>query len=76
MKLTIYGSGCSKCKLLTEHAEAAAKALGISYEIDKVTDMNAIIDAGVIRTPALAVNGELVIEGAVPSADKLKTYLA
>jgi len=76
VKLTIYGSGCSKCKLLTEHAEAAAKALGISYEIDKVTDMNAIIDAGVIRTPALAVNGELVIEGAVPSADKLKTYLA
>ncbi len=76
MKLTIYGSGCSKCKLLTEHAEAAAKELGISYEIDKVTDMNAIIDAGVIRTPALAVNGELVIEGAVPSADKLKTYLA
>ena len=76
MKLTIYGSGCSKCKLLTEHAEAAAKALGISYEIDKVTDMNAIIDAGVVRTPALAVNGELVIEGAVPSADKLKTYLA
>jgi small redox-active disulfide protein 2 len=76
VKLTIYGSGCSKCKLLTEHAEAAAKELGISYEIDKVTDMNAIIDAGVIRTPALAVNGELVIEGAVPSADKLKTYLA
>jgi len=76
VKLTIYGSGCSKCKLLTEHAEAAEKALGISYEIDKVTDMNAIIDAGVIRTPALAVNGELVIEGAVPSADKLKTYLA
>jgi small redox-active disulfide protein 2 len=76
VKLTIYGSGCSKCKLLTEHAEAAAKALGISYEIDKVTDMNAIIDAGVVRTPALAVNGELVIEGTVPSADKLKTYLA
>lgn len=76
MKLTIYGSGCSKCKLLTEHAEAAAKELGINYEIDKVTDMNAIIDAGVIRTPALAVNGDLVIEGAVPSADKLKTYLA
>jgi small redox-active disulfide protein 2 len=76
VKLTIYGSGCSKCKLLTEHAEAAAKELGINYEIDKVTDMNAIIDAGVIRTPALAVNGDLVIEGAVPSADKLKTYLA
>ncbi|MCW8846711.1 MAG: MTH895/ArsE family thioredoxin-like protein [Gammaproteobacteria bacterium] len=76
MKLTIYGSGCSKCKLLTEHAEAAAKELGINYEIDKVTDMNAIIDAGVFRTPALAVNGDLVIEGAVPSADKLKTYLA
>ncbi len=75
MKLKIYGSGCSKCKLLTQHAEAAARELGISYDIEKVTDMNAIIDAGVMHTPALAVNDDIVVEGAVPSAEKLKKYL-
>jgi small redox-active disulfide protein 2 len=76
MKLSIYGSGCAKCNLLTQHAETAARELGIEYELEKVTDMNRIIDAGVMRTPALAVNGEIVVSGNVPSAEKLKQYLA
>jgi len=42
MKLKIYGSGCAKCKLLTEHTEAAAQALEINYVLEKVTDMNGI----------------------------------
>jgi small redox-active disulfide protein 2 len=76
MKLAIYGSGCTKCKLLTEHAEKAAQDLGVDYTIEKVTEMNAIIDAGVLRTPALAVDGVVVVEGTVPSADKIKSYLS
>ena len=76
MKLTIYGSGCAKCKLLTQHAESAARELGVEYELDKVTDMNEIIDAGVMRTPAMAINDRIVLEGRVPSANELKQYLA
>jgi small redox-active disulfide protein 2 len=75
VKLKIYGSGCSKCNLLAQHAEAAAQALGLSYDLEKVTDVNAIIDAGVMRTPALGVNDDIVVEGAVPSAEQLKKYL-
>jgi len=76
MKLTIYGSGCTKCSLLTQHAEAAAKELGVPYELEKVTEMNRIIDAGIMRTPALAVDDQLVVEGKVPSATELKQYMA
>jgi len=76
MKLKIFGSGCSKCKLLTQHTEAAAKELGIDYELEKVTDMNQIINAGVMRTPALSVDDQIVLEGKVPSARELKQYLA
>ena len=76
MKLKIYGSGCTKCNLLTEHAETAAQELGISYELEKVTDINGIIDAGVMRTPALAVDDKIVVMGQVPSAEKIKKYLA
>jgi len=72
MNLKIYGSGCAKCNLLAEHAEAAARALEINYEIEKVTDINEIIDAGVMRTPALTVNDEIVVAGSVPSAEKIK----
>ncbi|MCB1702796.1 MAG: thioredoxin family protein, partial [Halioglobus sp.] len=50
MKLTIYGSGCAKCQKLTANAEAAAQALGLDYEVEKVTDVNGIIDAGVMHT--------------------------
>jgi len=76
MILKIYGSGCSKCHQLTANAEAAAQALGISYEVEKITDMNAIIDAGVMRTPALAVDGETVSEGKVLSVEEIKPLLA
>lgn len=72
MKFTIYGSGCAKCKQLTANAEAAATALGQPYEVEKVTDTNAIIDAGIMRTPALAIDGAIVVEGKVSSADDIK----
>lgn len=75
MKFKIYGSGCAKCNLLAQHTETAAQELGISYEIEKVTDINGIVDAGVIRTPALSVDDKLVVVGQVPSAEKIKKYL-
>ena len=76
MKLEIYGSGCSKCKTLAANAEAAAQALGLAYELDKITDMNAIIDAGVMRTPALGVDGSIVVEGKVAAAEEIQKLLA
>jgi small redox-active disulfide protein 2 len=76
MKFQIYGSGCSKCESLTANVESAAQALGITYEVEKVTDINAIIDAGVMRTPALAVDGKVIAEGKVVSEDEIQKLLA
>ncbi|MFV8817700.1 thioredoxin family protein [Haliea sp. E17] len=75
MKFTIYGSGCAKCKQLTANAESAAQALGKTYEVEKVTDTNAIIDAGIMRTPALAVDGDIIIEGKVLNPDTIRELL-
>lgn len=75
MKFTIYGSGCSKCKQLTTNAEEAARELGLSYEVQKVTDVNAIIDAGIMRTPALALDDKVVVEGKVASPADIKKLL-
>lgn len=72
MKLQIYGSGCAKCQQLTANAETAARRLGLEYEVEKITDVNAIIDAGVMRTPALAVDGNIVVEGKVPGSNELE----
>ncbi len=75
MKLTVYGSGCAKCQQLTANAEAAARRLGLEYQLEKITDVNAIIDAGVMRTPALAVDDDVLVEGKVPSSDELQQLL-
>jgi small redox-active disulfide protein 2 len=76
MKFTIYGSGCAKCKQLTANAEDAANAKGLEFEVEKVTDTNAIIDAGIMRTPALAIDGEIVVEGKVINANDIQQLLA
>ena len=74
-KIQILGTGCPKCKKLAENAEIAAKALGIEYEIEKVTDINEIMKFGVIMTPALAVDGEVKLVGKMLSPDEIKGLL-
>jgi small redox-active disulfide protein 2 len=74
-KLQILGTGCAKCKTLAANTEAAAKALGLEYELVKVTDINQIMDFGVMLTPALAVDGVVKSAGKVLSADEIKALL-
>ena len=76
MKIQILGTGCPKCTKLAENAEAAAKALGIDYEIVKITDINDIMAFGVMMTPALAVNDKVQIVGKVPSAEEIQSLLS
>ena len=75
-KIQVLGTGCPKCKKLAENTEAAAKALGIECEIEKVTDINEIMKFGVMMTPGLAVNNEVKVVGKVPSIDEIKKILS
>jgi len=75
-KLQILGTGCPKCEKLTENTEAAAKALGIEYEIEKITDINEIMKFGVMMTPALVVDGQVKVVGKVPDIATIKDLLA
>ena len=74
--LHILGTGCPKCKKLAENTETAAKALGIEYDMVKVTDIKEIMKFGVMMTPALAVDGQVKVVGKVPSPDEIKKMLA
>ncbi len=75
-KLQILGAGCPKCKKLAENAEAAAKAMGIEYTLDKVTDIAEIMKFGVMMTPALVIDGAVKAVGKVPDVEAIKTMLA
>jgi small redox-active disulfide protein 2 len=76
VKLQILGTGCPKCRKLTANAEAAARELGIEYELEKVTDIPRIMEFGVMMTPALVVDGAVKVAGKVPGVDEIKAMLA
>ncbi len=75
MKIHILGPGCAKCTQLAETVTAAAKELGIDYEIEKVSDFNQIMSFGVMMTPGLVVDGVVKAVGRVPSLDEVKGML-
>ena len=75
MKIQILGTGCTKCMKLTENAEQAAKEKGVSFEIEKVTDIKKIMDFGVMFTPGLAIDGQVKSVGKVLSVEEIKKLL-
>lgn len=76
MKIQILGTGCAKCKKMTEVAEKAATDLGIDYEIEKVTEIVDIMQFGVMSTPGLVIDGKVVVAGKVPTEEKMKELLS
>ena len=75
MKIEILGTGCARCEKLAANAEAAARGLGIDYELRKVADLNEIMKRGVMITPALMIDGEVKVSGNVPDEAELTTIL-
>jgi small redox-active disulfide protein 2 len=76
MKIDVYGPGCPNCKRLEQLTKDALANLGEDAEVTKVEDFVAIADAGVMRTPALGIDGKLVLQGRVPGVQELSTIIA
>lgn len=75
-KIQILGTGCPKCHKLAELAEQAARDMNIEYELEKITDLNDIMNFGVMVTPALAVDGSVKVAGRIPKVEDIKKMLA
>ena len=75
MKIEILGTGCPKCKTLEENAKKAVAELGIEAEISKVTEIDKIIEYGVMSTPAIVVDGEVKAYGRIPDSEEIKKWL-
>jgi small redox-active disulfide protein 2 len=73
--IKILGTGCPKCNKLEELSREAADELGIEYNVEKVKDLNKIMEFGVMTTPALVVDGKVKVAGKVPSVDELKKMI-
>lgn len=75
MEIKILGSGCSSCNDLLKRTEKAVEELGLEANFEKVTDMVQIMSFGVMKTPALVVNGKVKASGRVPSIEDIKDLL-
>ena len=73
--IQVLGTGCKKCTALKQNTEAALQQLGIHAEVEKVEDINEILQYGVMMTPALVVDGEVKLVGRVASPDEITKML-
>lgn len=75
MKIEVLGTGCAKCNLLERTARSAADALGLVYQMEHVRVISEFARRGVVFTPALAVNGKIVVSGRVPPQAEIQRLL-
>lgn len=76
MKIQVLGTGCPKCKKLEEMARSAAEALNLDFTLEKVSSINDIVAMGVMSTPALAIDGRVVLAGRLPGEAELRGLLS
>lgn len=75
MKIKVLGSGCAKCNTLAQNVKEAIAALGIDAQVEKVEDIQEIMAFGVMTTPALVIDGKVVLKGSTSSVKELKEIL-
>ena len=75
MEIKVLGTGCTKCKKLEQLTRETVNELGLDATVEKVEDIYKIMQLGVMTTPALVIDGEVVLKGKLPSAKELKTIL-
>ena len=71
-KIQVLGSGCPTCKKLFELAKQAVSELGLKAEVEYITDIQKIVEMGVMSSPVLAIDGKPVISGFLPGIEKIK----
>ena len=76
MKITVYGPGCAKCKRAEAVVRQVVAEVGAPAEVEKVSDLRAMAEAGILATPAIAVDGAVKLSGRVPRSDEVKSWLA
>lgn len=75
MDIKVLGSGCAKCKQLHAEAEKAIAQAGLPAQLSKVEAMEDIVGYGVMRTPALVIDGRVVSSGAIPNAAEIVSMM-
>jgi small redox-active disulfide protein 2 len=75
IKIQVLGSGCPTCKKLYELTQKAAGEMGINTEVEYITDVQKIMEMGLMQSPVLVVSGKPALVGFVPDIEKIKKVI-
>ena len=75
MEIKVLGTGCARCKSLEKITRKAVEELNLDATVEKVEDIQKIMEYAVMRTPALVINEKVVISGQVPKVAQIKGLL-
>jgi len=75
LNITVYGPGCAKCKETEKRVRDVVERSGVEANITHAIDFSEMARAGVMMTPAVAVNGIIKLAGRIPTADEIKGWL-
>ena len=75
MELKVLGTGCAKCKTLEKITREAVEELQLDATVEKIEDIQKIMEYGVMFTPALVIDGEVAFSGKVPKLKEMKKIL-
>jgi len=75
LKIQVLGSGCPTCKKLFELTKQAVEELGLKIEVEYITDIQRIVEMGVMSSPVLSIDGKPAITGFLPDVEKIKKII-
>ena len=75
MKIQVLGSGCPTCKKLFELTKQAVEELGLKIVVEYITDIQRIVEMGVMSSPVLSIDGKPAITGFLPDVEKIKKII-
>ncbi|MFH0758019.1 MAG: thioredoxin family protein [Bacteroidota bacterium] len=75
MEIKVLGTGCARCKSLEKITRKAVEELNLDATVEKVEDIQKIMEYAVMRTPALVINEKVVMSGQVPKVAQIKDLL-
>jgi len=75
MEIKVLGTGCARCRSLEKITQKAVEELNLNVPVEKVEDIQKIMEFAVMRTPALVINDKVVLSGQVPKVAEIKKLL-
>ena len=76
MKIEVFGPGCHRCQQVEKAVKDAIAELSIAADVEKIKDIEKIVEAGIMQTPGLRINGKIKCSGRIPRPEEVKKWIA